>query len=78
MVFSFISFGSHLGIPGIFFLLAATILLVITSISLPFLDATDLVRTHFNHQHPTSPGDGGSLTEVRVSLGLCVVGRVFY
>ena len=35
-------------IPGILFLLAATVLLIITSISLPFLPDIDFVRTHVN------------------------------
>jgi hypothetical protein len=33
-------------IPGIFFLLAATGLLIVTSISLPYLPALDIVRVH--------------------------------
>jgi len=35
-------------IPGIFFLLAATGLLIVTSISLPYLPALDIVRVHIN------------------------------
>ncbi|KAF9791956.1 pali-domain-containing protein [Thelephora terrestris] len=33
-------------VPGVFFLLAATVLLIITSVSLPFLPAIDFVRAH--------------------------------
>ena len=33
-------------VPGVLFLLAATVLLVITSVSLPFLPAIDFVRAH--------------------------------
>jgi hypothetical protein len=36
-------------IPGVFFLLAAFILSLLTSISLPFLPALDITRTHFGH-----------------------------
>lgn len=35
-------------IPGVLFLLAATVLLIITSISLPFLPDIDFVRSHVN------------------------------
>jgi len=35
-------------IPGVIFLLAATVLLLITSISLPYLPAIDFVRAHVN------------------------------
>lgn len=35
-------------IPGIFFVFAATVLLIVTSISLPYLPALDIVRVHVN------------------------------
>ena len=54
------------------FALCATVLLVITSISLPFINDVDIVRSHFNGQEPTvNAGNNNSdairASEVRVS-----------
>ena len=55
------------GIPAIFFLLGATVLLILTSISLPYLPALDIVRIHFRGQQPDAPNFGGvDMSEARV------------
>jgi hypothetical protein len=53
-------------IPGILFLVAAFVLSFLTSISLPFLSALDITRTHFGTGVIQSGEQG--MTELRVSL----------
>jgi hypothetical protein len=52
-------------IPGIILLFAATVLLFVTSISLPFLPALDIVRVHSGSD--AAQVVGKSMTETRVS-----------
>jgi hypothetical protein len=55
-------------IPGVFFLLAAFVLSFLTSISLPYLPALDITRTHFGSGAVQSGQKG--LTELRVCFFL--------
>lgn len=64
-------------IPGVFFLLSATVLLILTSISLPFLTALDITRVHFNGSGKQPSGVQGTAgvvaSEVRLGIwGYCV------
>lgn len=52
-------------IPGIFFLTAALVLLVLVSISLPFLTGLDFVRVHFNG-NSLSTQDSDAINQLRV------------
>ena len=54
-------------IPGTIFLLAATILLIITSISLPYLPAIDFVRTHVESGNIGVTNSDGTITSSSVS-----------
>ncbi|EIW76851.1 pali-domain-containing protein [Coniophora puteana RWD-64-598 SS2] len=59
-------------IPGIFFLLAATVLLIITSINLPYLTALDFARVHYTGNSLGVSGGQGSLTQLRFGIwGYC-------
>ena len=61
-------------VPGVFFLFGAFVLLLVTSINLPFLTALDFVRTHFDVG--SSNGTSGSIAntsdidQIRVSLSI--------
>jgi len=60
-------------IPGSVFLLAATVLLVITSVSLPYLPAVDFVRSSFRSGNVSVLNGNGDVTSTSVSqlrLGL--------
>ena len=63
-------------IPGIIFLLAATVLLIITSISLPFLPAIDFVRAHVESGNIGVANAQGNTTSSSISQ-LRVSGLVF-
>jgi len=54
-------------IPGVLFALCATVLLVITSISLPFINNVDIVRSHFNGQEPTVNAGSNNSNDIRAS-----------
>lgn len=57
------------GVPGVFLLFSALVLLVLTSISVPFLDGLDTTRTHFNDAaHLPNAPDGGVMSSVRVRV----------
>ncbi|KAF8218692.1 hypothetical protein L208DRAFT_1427192 [Tricholoma matsutake] len=56
-------------ITGIFFLLTAFVLSFLTSISLPFLPALDITRTHFGNRAPQSGLQG--MTELRNDHRTC-------
>jgi hypothetical protein len=60
-------------IPGVVFLLAATVLLLITSVSLPYLPAIDFVRTHVEQGDITVVNAQGRVISTSISqlkLGL--------
>ncbi|EKM52813.1 uncharacterized protein PHACADRAFT_261458 [Phanerochaete carnosa HHB-10118-sp] len=57
-----------LHIPGVFFLLCAFVLLLLVSISLPFLPALDLTRVRFEGSPSTEIGNQGALTELRFGI----------
>lgn len=57
-------------IPGIFFIFSAFVLNFLASISLPYLTALDITRTHFNRGVILSDTDNSGVTELRVSLTL--------
>ena len=55
-------------IPGVLFLLAATVLLLITSVSLPYLPAVDFVRTHVKSGNvAVGTTTSSSVSQLRVS-----------
>lgn len=54
-------------IPGVIFLLAATVLLLITSVSLPYLPAIDFVRTHVNSGNVGVANAQGSTTSSSIN-----------
>lgn len=54
-------------VPGVFFLLVATVLLVITSISLPFLPAIDFVRAHVESGNVGTATSQGTITSSTIS-----------
>jgi len=61
----------HWGI-GIFFLVAAFVLLVIVSVSLPTFSAVDIVRTNFNTA-PGSSSTSSTINQLRLGIwGYCV------
>ncbi|KZS95441.1 pali-domain-containing protein [Sistotremastrum niveocremeum HHB9708] len=64
-------------IPGVFLLFSALVLLVLTSISVPFLDGLDTARTHFNDQaHLPQAPDGGIMDSVRFGIwGYCTINQ---
>ncbi|KAI0728816.1 hypothetical protein C8Q72DRAFT_832161 [Fomitopsis betulina] len=57
--------GRLFHIPGIFFLFSAFVLLVLVSISLPYLTALDFARVHFNEGKVSTGSDSNTLTELR-------------
>jgi len=63
-------------IPGVLFLLAATVLLIVTSISLPYLPAIDFVRSHVDSGNIGVANAQGSTTSSSISQ-LRVSGLVF-
>jgi len=54
-------------IPGIFFITCALVLLIIASISLPFLPDIDFVRVHIQ-SGTTSTQEGGSINQIKFGL----------
>lgn len=54
--------------PGLFFITAALILLLLVSISLPFLTSLDFVRVHFNTGLNSNEAD--SINQIRVRRSL--------
>lgn len=54
-------------IPGVLFLLAATVLLIITSVSLPFLPDIDFVRSHVDSGSIGVANAQGSVTSSSIS-----------
>jgi len=54
-------------IPGVVFLLAATVLLVITSVSLPYLPAIDFVRSHVESGNVAVANAQGVVTSSSIS-----------
>ena len=60
--------GRAFHIPGVFFLFSAFILLLLVSISLPFLTTLDLVRVHFTEGTPFIGNNENALNQLRVSL----------
>ncbi len=54
-------------IPGVIFLFCAFILLILVSISLPFITALDVARVHFKSGSPTVNSDSTVINELRVS-----------
>lgn len=55
-------------IPGIIFLVCALVLSFLTSISLPYLPALDIARTHFGNG--ALEAGQQSMTQLRVSVSL--------
>lgn len=55
-------------VPGVFFLFSAFVLLFITSVSLPYLSAMDITRTHFETGSVAAPGSSSSISQIRVSF----------
>lgn len=53
-------------VPGVAFLLSATVLLILVSISLPFLPALDITRARFATNLSTQ--EAGSVSQIRVSI----------
>ena len=58
--------GRLFHIPGIFFLFSAFVLLLLVSISLPYLTALDFARVHFDEGKVTAGNDTNALTQLRV------------
>ncbi len=56
-------------VVGIFFLVAAFVLLVIVSVSLPTFSAVDIVRTNFDTA-PGSSSTSSTINQLRVSQSL--------
>lgn len=56
-------------IPGVLFLLAATVLSFLVAIGLPYLTALDIARTHYSGSAGTGDSNG-ALTQIRVSCAL--------
>ena len=54
-------------IPGVVFLLAATVLLVITSVSLPYLPAIDFARSHVESGNVAVANARGAVTSSSIS-----------
>jgi len=54
-------------VPGVLFLLAATVLLIITSVSLPYLPAIDFVRSHVKSGNVYVGAAQGSTTPSAIS-----------
>jgi len=54
-------------VPGVVFLLAATVLLVITSVSLPYLPAIDFVRSHVESGNVAVANGQGVVTSSSIS-----------
>ena len=54
-------------IPGVIFLLAATVLLIITSVSLPYLPAIDFVRSHVESGNVAVANGQGVVTSSSIS-----------
>ncbi|TFK80067.1 hypothetical protein K466DRAFT_605651 [Polyporus arcularius HHB13444] len=52
-------------IPGVIFLFCAFILLILVSISLPFITALDVARVHFKSGSPTVNSDSTVINELR-------------
>lgn len=61
--------GKALHLPGIFFLFSAFVLLLLVSISLPYLTVFDFARVHFNEGGPISIGsDSNAVSQLRVRI----------
>lgn len=59
-------------VPGVFFLLVATVLLLITSVSLPYLPAVDFVRAHVQSGNVEAATAQGTVTSPTISqLKVC-------
>ena len=54
-------------VPGVLFLLAATVLLVITSVSLPYLPVIDFVRCHVESGNVAVADTQGTVTSTSIS-----------
>lgn len=54
--------------PGVFFLLAATVLNFLVAVGLPYLTAMDVVRVHFKGSATSATGNEGAISELRASL----------
>lgn len=54
-------------VPGVLFLLVATLLLLITSVSLPYLPAVDFVRAHVESGNVEVATTQGTITSSTVS-----------
>jgi hypothetical protein len=55
-------------IPGIIFLFCAFVLLFISSISLPYLTAMDITRTHFTGSSATTTGSDVNISQIRFGV----------
>lgn len=55
-------------VPGVLFLFAAFVLLFITSISLPYLSAMDITRTHFRGSSVSYPGSITGIEQIRFGI----------
>ena len=55
-------------IPGVIFIFFAFVLNFLASISLPYLTALDITRTHFDHGVILSDTQNSGVTELKVSL----------
>jgi len=55
-------------VPGVFFLFSAFVLLFITSVSLPYLSAMDITRTHFEAGSVAAPGSSSSISQIRFGI----------
>lgn len=54
-------------IPGILFLFAATVLLIVTSVSLPYLPVIDFVRSHVQSGNIAVADAQGAVTSQSIS-----------